>query len=88
MPVPSFEVFKRHSWVKVKLHCYVCRQCGLCRVNAQRKKGDWFVTWHLPTGESHDVPATPVCQVGQLTGKRLQHYASAIALADAATVDA
>jgi hypothetical protein len=72
----------RHLWVKVKVHCCLCRTCGLCRQNGQRANGDWFVTWHLPTGESHDRRATPVCQVGSLTAKRLKHYEAAIVVAD------
>lgn len=80
---PTFEKWPRHRWVKVKVHCYVCRQCGLCKENGQRGNGDWFVTWHLPTGESHDVPATPPCAASHLTAKRLKHYAPAIAIADA-----
>lgn len=87
LPVPSTPI-KRHSWVRVKVHCYVCRTCGTCKVNAQRDNGDWFVTWHLPTGESHDVPATPPCQVAALTPKRLKHYESAIAVGGLVKADA
>lgn len=77
----------RHSWTKVRIHCYVCRTCGLCKQNAQRPNGDWFVTWHLPTGESHEVPATPACRVGPLTAKRLAYYASAIAVVEGMKAD-
>jgi len=88
MPVPSTMAWPRHRWVKIKIHCYVCRQCGMCRENGQRENGQWFVTWHDPRGVSHTVAATPPCAVGTLTAKRLKHYEAAIAIADAAKVDA
>lgn len=71
----------RHSWVKLRVHVYICRKCGAGKVNAQRASGQWFVTWHLRTGESHDVPATPPCQVGPYTEKFLKKYEAAIACA-------
>lgn len=72
----------RHRWVKLRIHVYICRKCGLGKVNAQRTNGQWFVTWHQPTGVSHDVPATPPCQVGPLTATFLKKYEAAIAAAE------
>lgn len=72
----------RHSWVKLRLHVYICRKCGLGKVNGQRANGDWFVTWHEPSGWSHTVKATPACAVGPLTPAYLKKYEAAIAAAE------
>lgn len=72
----------RHSWVKLRIHVYICRKCGLGKVNAQRTSGEWFVTWHEPSGMSHTVKATPPCQRGSLTSQYLKKYEAAIAAAE------
>jgi hypothetical protein len=74
----------RHRWAKVKVHCYVCSKCGTCYVNKQDRTGGWFRTWHLPDGSRVHSLRTPACEAGPATAKRLQHYASAIAVALAA----
>lgn len=81
LPTPSAPR-GRHSWVKLRLHVYICRTCGLGKVNAQRANGKWFVTWHEPTGVSHTAAATPPCAVGPLTEKYLKKYESALACAE------
>lgn len=70
---------KRHSWAKVKVHCYICRDCALCRVNTQDRTGGWSIKWHLPDGSRVTSLHAPPCEPGPATAKRLQHYASAIA---------
>lgn len=72
---------KRHSWAKVKLHCYVCRKCATCFENRQDRVGGWFRTWSLPDGSRLHSFTTPPCEPGRTTEKRLQHYAAAIAAA-------
>lgn len=72
----------RHVWVKLRVHVYICRNCGLGKVNAQRENGEWFVTWHEPRGVSHTVARTPPCIVGPLTEKYLKKYEAAIACAE------
>lgn len=70
---------KRHKWVKVRLHVYICRQCGCGSVNAQDGNGGWFTTYHKPAGESEVARHVPACEVGPLTHTYLKRYESAIA---------
>ena len=69
---------KRHRWVKIRLHVYMCRQCGTGRENKQNAAGDWYVQFHLPSGASVVDPHVPACEVGIQTPARLAKYASAI----------
>lgn len=80
----------RHSWVKVRLHCYICRTCGTCYENRQDRIGGWFRTWHAPDGSRFQRALTPPCERGPLTEKRLAHYRTAIegAAADRAAAGA
>jgi hypothetical protein len=80
LPTPSVPLL-RHRWVKLRLHVYVCRVCGMGRENSQRDNGQWFITWHRPDGVSLQAVRTPRCELGALTDKRLKHYATAIASA-------
>lgn len=74
------DVRARHRWVKVRLHVYVCRQCGAGKVNAQDAGGKWFATFHLPTGRSGRAAHVPACQVGPLTEKYLAKYKDLLAV--------
>jgi hypothetical protein len=48
------------------------------RVNAQRRNGDWFVTFHRPNGSSEVLMHVPVCELGPLTAKYLKAHEAAI----------
>lgn len=63
----------RHSWVKLRLHTYICRRCGCGKVNAQ-KAGAWQTTFHLPTGASVVSASVPACKPGQYTPAFLLKY--------------
>ncbi len=71
---------KRHKWVKVRLHVYICRQCGMGSVNAQDGRG-WFTTYHKPDGEREVARHVPACEVGPFTTAYLRKYESAIVCA-------
>jgi hypothetical protein len=75
---------KRHKWVKVRLHVYICRQCGMGSVNAQDSRGGWFTTYHKPDGTSAIERHVPACERGSLTDAYLKKHESAIAGADVA----
>ena len=77
---------KRHKWVKVRLHVYICRQCGMGSVNAQDPNGAWFTTYHRPDGTSEVARHVPSCEIGPLTNAYLKRYESAIAGAAGARV--
>lgn len=72
---------RRHKWVKVRLHVYICRQCGCGSVNAQGAKGEWFTTYHKPDGSSEVARHVPACEPGAFTAAYLKRYESAIACA-------
>lgn len=78
---------KRHKWVKVRLHVYICRQCGCGSVNAQRATNDWFTTYHTPDGESEIARHVPPCERGRFTAAYLKRYESAIVCAAARPAD-
>jgi hypothetical protein len=68
----------RHSWVKIRIHVYVCKRCGMGKVNSDGADG-WQTTYHFPTGVSRIEHYTPPCEAGPLTPKYLAKYAKEIA---------
>lgn len=69
----------RHSWVKVRVHHYVCKKCGTCYENKQDRGGGWFRTYYLPDRRKANLDHVPPCEPGATTAKRLEHFAPAIA---------
>ena len=69
---------KRHRWVKLRTHVYICRACGTGKVNEQDRNGLWHATWHTPDGRSTVSPFTPPCEPGPKTARWLEHYRSAL----------
>lgn len=69
---------RRHSWLKLRIHVYICRRCGCGKVNAQREGGAWFATFHLPTGASVESRTVPACEVGPMTAAALGKHRDAI----------
>jgi len=70
---------KKHRWVKLREHVYLCRECGTGRVNAQTRGGEWFTTFHRPDGSSIVDSHVPPCEPGPRTPAVLRKYESAIA---------
>lgn len=70
---------KRHSWVRVKVHVYICQQCGCGRVHEDLGRGSWQTKYHKPDGTSQLIGA-PRCEVGPLSAAYLGKYESAIAM--------
>jgi hypothetical protein len=71
---------RRHRWVKIRTHVYVCRVCGTARTNSHDENG-WFATWHRPDGSELVGGRTPACTPGPRTGLVLEKYAVEIAAA-------
>lgn len=69
---------KRHRWVKLRIHVYVCRDCGTGKVNAQTLSGQWYATFHTPDGESSVRTYVPACLPGPRTARVLAKYADAL----------
>ncbi len=85
MTAPRRPGMKRHKWVKVRLHVYICRQCGMGSVNDQDSRGGWFTTYHRPDGTRGTIERhVPPCEVGPFTAAYLKKYESAIACAGSA----
>ncbi len=73
--------WRRHRWVKVRPHVYICQQCGCGKVNAQTPGGEWVTTFHRPDGTSAVSRHVPPCETGARTRAYLDHHTSAIACA-------
>lgn len=71
----------RHTWLKLRLHVYICRACGTGKVNA-RRSGAWETTYHRPDGTSVVSAHVPACEVGPLTKKYLANYSAQIWMVD------
>lgn len=69
---------KRHSWVKLRLHVYICRECGTGYVNHQQPNGRWVRTYHLASGRSIALDHVPTCEKGPRTEAALRKYADAL----------
>lgn len=65
---------KRHSWVKLRVHVYICRTCATGRVNFQSRGGGWFTRFHLPNGGNIVDSRVPPCEPGRHTAAWLAHY--------------
>lgn len=79
----TYEAFKRHKWLKLKLHNYVCLQCGALKENYYRD-GLWIARYEMPDGSYREPSRTPPCQQGPRTNDLL---AQANDIADSAPAD-
>lgn len=69
----------RHSWVKLRVHVYMCKKCGTAYENKQDRTGGWYRTYFLPDRRQVNASHVPPCEPGPTTSKRIEHYAAAIA---------
>lgn len=69
----------RHKWVKLRIHVYVCKTCGMGRVNHE-DSGEWRTTYHYPDaiGTSRVETHVPPCIIGPRTERHLAKYAKEI----------
>lgn len=73
----------RHSWLKLRLHVYMCIRCGAGYENIQDRTGGWYRRWFLPDRSTVNTLRTLPCEPGPTTAKRILHYsAQLLALAD------
>jgi hypothetical protein len=79
--MPPREKRARHRWIKVKLHVYICRQCGAGSVNSFEGKRGWITTVHYPDGTSEVSNKLRPCARGPKSDVYLAKYESAIACA-------
>lgn len=73
---------KRHRWIHVREHVYICVNCGAGKVNAQTPGGHWFTTFYLASGRKVVDSKVPPCELGPRTMPALRKYASAIACSE------
>lgn len=71
--MPTYPKRERHRWVKLRIHVYICRVCGMGKVNGD-SDGVWRTTYHFPSGVSRVEHLTPPCDKGALTEKYLSKY--------------
>jgi len=71
----------RHRWVKLRLHVYICGQCGTGKVNAERG-GEWVATYHCPDGKAVESSHVPPCERGVKTAAYIEKYQDEIAMAE------
>lgn len=66
----------RHSWFKLKKHHYMCKTCGMGRINVA-VDGAWVAEWHFPNaaGDIIRQALTPLCELGDKTTGRLINLA-------------
>jgi len=83
-PVASGEKPKRHRWVKVRIHFYVCRDCGMQKENAETE--GWQTKYHRPDGVSRVEFTVPPCVEGPKTAEYLATYAEEIAVHEDPTI--
>jgi hypothetical protein len=68
---------KRHRWVHPAAHHYICRDCGLLKINEQAGPGYWRAVYQLPDGTERASDRVPSpCAPGPLTAARLEEYAA------------
>lgn len=72
---------KRHRWVKLRIHVYICRDCGMGKVNVEpdSNAADWRTTYHFPDGTSRIETHVPPCVPGPRTADYLKKYEGQIA---------
>ena len=69
----------RHRWVKLRVHVYICRVCGMGKENDPRK---FTTTFHCPDGNSVRGSHPGPCVAGPRTEAALAKYATEIAAHD------
>lgn len=69
---------KRHRWVKLRLHVYICRDCGTGYENLCVAPGQWERVWYLANGSNQLAGLTPECSPGARGAAALRKYADAI----------
>lgn len=68
---------KRHSWVKLRIHVYMCRSCGCGYENKQTAGGEWYREYYRPDGRNEVSTYVPSCERGIRTDAALRKYADA-----------
>ena len=70
---------RRHKWVYPEKHVYVCKQCGIRKVNFEKERGWWVQTYRSPVdGSEFEAEKVPPCVDGPLTAKFLDEYRDAV----------
>lgn len=70
---------KRHRWLKLRTHVYLCTSCGCGRENFHDADAGWMVRWHRSDGETAYGSPTPPCEPGPRGALALDKYAARVA---------
>lgn len=70
---------KRHRWVKLRIHVYICRDCGTAYENKQGPGVGWYRVYYKSNGTNSIEQHVPACEPGVRGARALQKYESALA---------
>lgn len=70
---------KRHKWIKLRIHHYVCYVCGMHKENVEEGSAWWRTHYTFPTtGHTRVEDKVPPCVIGKHTAKMLLEHQRAI----------
>ena len=69
---------KRHRWVKLRRHVYMCRHCGTAYENKPAARGQWYRVWYAADGVDRLGGLTPPCAPGVRGARALLKHADAL----------
>lgn len=79
LDVPDGEKPKRHKWIKLRIHVYLCRTCG---TKKETDPESFFTRYTTPDGHTRREKFTPPCVFGPKTEEYLAAHADEIAVHD------
>jgi Zn finger protein HypA/HybF involved in hydrogenase expression len=61
----------RHSWVRIREHNYMCKKCGMGKINIQVGDKEWEQNYLFPDGTEGRRSRVPPCAPGVFTESRV-----------------
>lgn len=69
---------RRHRWIRLRVHAYICERCGCGKVNTHTGGGGWVQVYHTSDGRASAARQVPECVKGLRTSAALKKYESVI----------
>jgi rubredoxin len=66
----------RHSWVRIREHNYMCKKCGMGKINIQVGDKEWEQNYLFPDGTEGRRSRVPPCAPGVFTESRVARLAA------------
>ena len=67
---------RRHSWVRIREHNYMCKRCGMGKINIQTGEKSWEQNYLFPDGTEGRRERVPPCEDGEFTASRTEQLAA------------